>query len=670
MDIEFLASLSHELKTPLNSLLILSQQLSENAEGNLTSKQIEFAKTIFSCGDDLNDLINDILDLSKIKKKVLTADFHPVSIKETVLYLESLFTPAAEAKKLKFYTVIDEDTPEFLETDNIRLNQILKNLISNSIKFTEQGEISLKIRVSEKKLNHPGRQNEFTRVVSFSVQDTGIGIPPEKNAKIFEAFNQTSSHGKKQYTGTGLGLFISKGLAELLGGQIEMQSETGIGSIFTLFVPVEAAPNKKNKAQFKLFKEEHESKPEKTTARLTGEVGKSLKRADASPEIKILIIDDLKENLDSIESIFRDTDYKFFRSQSGKEALKILLENQDISLILTDVQMPEMDGFETASMIFQHESLREIPIIFISAYSFGDANLFKGYEYGAVDYIFKPINPQILKIKVSIFVELFRKNHLLKQQEEKLIRINTELHNEINARISFENELKFNNQQKMKASFYEKELLLKEIYHRVKNNLQVISSLLNLQAGYIEDDKIKEIFIESRNRILSMALVHEKLYKFNDLSKIDFGEYIEDLSRNLLSAFHKTSTVECVVDKLSEVFLDIDRSIPLGLCINELITNSLRHAFPENRPGKIVISVKKEENVLYLSISDDGIGIADSVVLENLPSLGMQLVYSLIDQLNGTISLERHNKTEFKLEIPLTPKKEIITINKNAVAYT
>lgn len=662
MDIEFLANLTHELKTPLNSLLILAQQLFDNPDGNLTEKQIQYVKTIYSCGDDLNNLIGDVLDLSKIKKRVINPEFQPVNLTDTSKFLEEIFTPVAESKKLKFSVEKDHNTPEYLETDNLRLNQILKNLISNAIKFTEKGEITVKISSLEKKLNVNGKVN-YTRVISFSVQDTGIGIPSANHSVIFQAFNQSQNDAVKKFGGTGLGLYISKGLAQLLGGVIEMQSEQGIGSIFTLFLPIEAPITKKNKSQFKLF-QENLNKEILPTNKFSKNANKQIHNDD-DPEIKILIIDDLAENLDSIESVFEEEGYTFFRALSGKEAFKVLLEEPDISLILMDVQMPELDGYETASRIYQTQSLKDIPIIFVTAYSYGEANLFKGYQSGAVDYIFKPINPQILKLKVSIFIELFRKNYLLKKQEQKLIRINSELQNEINERIRFENELKKSNQEKVKASHREKDLLLKEIYHRVKNNLQVISSLLNLQAGYIKDDEIKDIFIESRNRILSMALVHERLYKFNDLSKIDFCEYLEDLARNLVTSYRTTNHISFHINKITEVFLDLDRSIPLGLCINELITNSLKHAFPNGKKGLIEISLKIENNSLHISICDDGIGISNNVVLEQLPSLGMQLVFSLIEQLNGTIELDRTEKTEFKIAIPLSPQKETTTFNKN-----
>ena len=239
---EFLANMSHELRTPLNSLLILAQQLYENAEGNLNDKQIRYAKTIHSCGDDLIQLINDILDLSKIESGFITANISPVRFSEIASFVETTFKPISEARHLRFTIETDSNLPESVETDLQRLNQILKNLLSNSFKFTEKGEVKLKI--------YEARQNWKTgiitltmpdKVVAFAISDTGIGIPQEKQNIIFEAFQQAEGSTSRKYGGTGLGLSISRGLAELLGGTIELESAPSQGSTFTLFLPIETA---------------------------------------------------------------------------------------------------------------------------------------------------------------------------------------------------------------------------------------------------------------------------------------------------------------------------------------------------------------------------------------------------------------------------------------------
>src|SRR6185436_9067153 len=214
---EFLANMSHELRTPLNSLLILAQQLYENYEGNLSEKQIRYAKTIHSCGDDLIQLINDILDLSKIESGYISTDFINLRFNEITAFVETTFKHISENKNLRFTIEMDDKLPVSLETDAQRLNQILKNLLSNAFKFTEKGEVKFKIYEA----HHNWRQHrpnleKASNVVAFEIRDTGIGISKDKQNIIFEAFQQAEGSTSRKYGGTGLGLSISRGLADLL----------------------------------------------------------------------------------------------------------------------------------------------------------------------------------------------------------------------------------------------------------------------------------------------------------------------------------------------------------------------------------------------------------------------------------------------------------------------
>src|SRR5882724_6213459 len=240
---EFLANMSHELRTPLNSLLILAKVLSENSDGKLSPKQVKFAETIYSAGNDLLALINDILDLSKIESGMMNIDSDEVQFPDLRDFVFRTFRHVADGKGLAFNVELANDLPRIMSTDSKRLQQVLKNLLSNALKFTDKGRVSLEIHRAESGWSPDNEQlNRSRNVVAFTVTDTGIGIPEDKQRIIFEAFRQADGTTSRKYGGTGLGLSISREIARLLGGEIRIHSVPGVGSTFTLYLPQTYAP--------------------------------------------------------------------------------------------------------------------------------------------------------------------------------------------------------------------------------------------------------------------------------------------------------------------------------------------------------------------------------------------------------------------------------------------
>jgi signal transduction histidine kinase len=244
----FLANMSHELRTPLNSLLILAKLLSDNKENNLTPKQVEFAQTIHSSGTDLLNLINEILDLSKVEAGKMEVNVTEVPVQDIEAFTRRSFEQVAQQKGLALTVDVQPEVPQTIVTDGQRLQQVIKNLLSNAFKFTEQGGVTLTIRKAEKGKRFASRiLDQADTVIAFAVSDTGIGIPKDKQQLIFEAFQQADGTTSRKFGGTGLGLTISRQIAALLGGEIRVESTPGRGSTFTLFLPgkyVDPEPNR------------------------------------------------------------------------------------------------------------------------------------------------------------------------------------------------------------------------------------------------------------------------------------------------------------------------------------------------------------------------------------------------------------------------------------------
>ena len=371
---EFLANMSHELRTPLNSLLILSQTLAENRGGNLTAEQVKFAETVYSSGHDLLQLINEILDLSKVEAGKMPIHPSSLPLEELRAYLESTFRPVAEQKGLSFDIRMDPRLPSTMISDPTRLQQILKNLLSNAFKFTTVGGVTMTIEPSV----------DGAQCIRFSVRDTGIGIPLDKHKLIFEAFQQADGTTSRRYGGTGLGLTISREMARLLGGAIEVKSKLGHGSTFTLSLPSrfagsDAAPMTQANG--------HGSAPEARVSPLP---------PDASfAGRKVLLVDDDVRNVFAITSVLEAREIQVLHADNGRTALELLCSREDVDAVLMDTMMPEMDGLDAIRAIRNLPRLNTLPIISLTAKAMkGDRE--NALSAGASEYVTKPVDPDRL----------------------------------------------------------------------------------------------------------------------------------------------------------------------------------------------------------------------------------------------------------------------------------
>ncbi len=373
--------------------------------------------------------------------------------------------------------------------------------------------------------------------------------------------------------------------------------------------------------------------------------------------VSILIVDDRPDKLMALESVISHLGQTIVKAESGREALRCLL-HQDFAVILLDINMPGMDGFETAALIRQRRNSEHTPIIFVTGISDTDPHVSRGYSLGAVDYILTPVLPDVLRTKVAVFVELHKKTQQIRQQAASLRRAHDELEVRVrertaelagaNAALKVEIAVRRQAEAKVRESLKEKEILLKEIHHRVKNNLQVVSSLLRLQAAGIKDEATAALFYESQTRVRSMALIHEELYQAGNLARVDFASYLRRLLPDLARTYRADASEKIDLKiEAEDVSLPVDRAIPCGLIVNELITNALKHGFPDGRPGNIQVRLQALQQQTSLAIRDDGIGFPPELDFRQSRSLGLQLVCTLANQLGGTINLKRDNGTEF-----------------------
>ncbi|MFF3406423.1 HAMP domain-containing protein [Streptomyces sp. NPDC002742] len=459
---EFLANMSHELRTPLNSLLILAKLLADNADTNLTPKQVEFAETIHGAGSDLLQLINDILDLSKVEAGKMDVSPTRIALVQLVDYVEATFRPLTAEKGLDFSVRVSPELPATLHTDEQRLLQVLRNLLSNAVKFTDSGAVELVIRpagadvpvaIREQLLESGSLRDADADLIAFSVTDTGIGIAASKMRVIFEAFKQADGTTSRKYGGTGLGLSISREIARLLGGEIYAQSEPGRGSTFTLYLPLhpselppqgygqlaptlEAGELLASEAELHdigmpaevksyqdaqngpaaLFRRRRRALPtaEQRTAvpgQPDGAAGAAQEpwtaagRQDAGPQQggrgirfegeKVLIVDDDIRNVFALTSVLEQHGLSVLYAENGREGIEVLEQHDDVTVVLMDIMMPEMDGYATTTAVRRMPQFAGLPIIALTAKAMkGDRE--KAIESGASDYVTKPVDPDHL----------------------------------------------------------------------------------------------------------------------------------------------------------------------------------------------------------------------------------------------------------------------------------
>jgi CheY-like chemotaxis protein/signal transduction histidine kinase len=420
---EFVANMSHELRTPLNSLLILSKLLSENSDGNLTGKQVDFATTIYASGADLLALINDILDLAKIESGTMSVEASEVLFGDLQAAMEQTFSQMASDKGLGFGIELGAELPRGIVTDAKRLQQVLKNLLSNAVKFTERGQVALRVALAQGGWNTEHETlNRAEQVVAFTVQDTGIGIPAEKQLVIFEAFQQADGTTSRKYGGTGLGLSISREIARLLGGEIRLQSAESEGSTFTLYLPL-----RYRSVALNGYDDANGNGGVAVAARPLAAPARALPASDDTAMVPddrdsiapgdrvLLIIEDDPTFAQILLDTARTRGFKGMVALRGDAGLALARQYRPDAITL-DLVLPEMGGWTIFDRLKHDPATRHIPVHIIS----GADERQRGLQLGALAYVQKPVTAEALTnvfASMQGFVERSVKNLLLVEDD-------------------------------------------------------------------------------------------------------------------------------------------------------------------------------------------------------------------------------------------------------------
>jgi len=412
---EFLANMSHELRTPLNSVLILGQQLSENPDGNLTPKQVEFARTIHGAGTDLLNLISDILDLSKIESGTVSVDAEEVFFASLLDMVARPFRHEAENRRLSFEIYSDPGLATSMVTDSKRLQQVLKNLLSNAFKFTEQGNVRLSVSSPDSgwSEDHPVLSNSAS-IIAFEVSDTGVGIPVEKQRIIFEAFQQADAGTSRKYGGTGLGLAISRELATLLGGEIQLRSTVSRGSTFTLYLPqVYVGPSglavpetSKDSSGYSNLRLTKYGASERAVEQIQDD------RTELGPDDAVLlIVEDDPHYARVVRDLSHDKGFKVLVAANGTDGLALARQYRPTAISL-DVFLPDMLGWTVLNHLKQDPTTRHIPVQMLTL----DEDRHHGLARGAFSFVTKPTTPDALAtavMRIREYAEPRRKRLLI-----------------------------------------------------------------------------------------------------------------------------------------------------------------------------------------------------------------------------------------------------------------
>jgi two-component system sensor histidine kinase ChiS len=654
---DFLAITSHELKTPLNGIIGLTEGLTANTSVNLTDEEKQDLLLINSSAKRLSNLVDDVMVFSKLKAGGISLHNKAVNLNKISEMVVRFCELTNISKNLKIINLIDDRAPLVYGDEN-RIQQIFYNLLGNAIKFTKSGTITLSY----------GKRGTFIQV---HVEDTGIGIPKEKLEKIFEIYGQADDISKN-YGGTGLGLYISKMLVELHGGEMNVKSIVGKGSKFSFSLPIDSQEvfNKiEANTDIVLYSKFASDSKNQDKNPVSAETEVSIKETS-----KILIVDDDYVNQRVLENYLSIEDFTVIKASSGKEALDIIDNNDDLDLIILDMMMPDLLGYEVITIIRDKKSIFELPVLIMTADNRLE-NLVISFECGANDYLKKPFNKYELLSRVSTLVKLklsvrealilSQNMAIANQKVEDLSQKNLETIRKVDELMEYD---------KLKTEFFT------NISHELRTPLNVISSTIQLLQSLdpsktLGDSRNKYYFnIMSQNTLRLLRLINNLI----DTTKLDGGyinlnlkggnivSFVEDLTQSV-AEYVQSKNIEIIFDtEVEEKFITFDEEKVERVMLN-ILSNAIKFT---NENGRIFINVFDRGSEVLISVKDTGIGIPkDKVdyIFERFAQvdrsttrraegsgIGLSIVKALVELHGGTISVKSEvgKGSEFNITLP------------------
>lgn len=656
---EFLANTSHELRTPLNGIIGLAESLIDGATGQLPDKTLSNLAMVVASGKRLANLVNDILDFSKLKERSIELHTKPTDIRAMVEVVLTLSNPLAVDKSLELINQVPADLPP-VEADEDRLQQVLHNLVGNGIKFTEKGSVTISVEMAEDKLK-------------ISVTDTGIGIAKQEFTNIFESFEQVESSTERTFSGTGLGLAVSKQLVELHGGKIEVKSKVDEGSTFAFTLPISTKPMQVDSALGRSLARLHHTSLEHL---------QTVQTSTGDSRFKVLIVDDEPINRQVLHNHLALQNYQLLEASDGMEALEIMEREQVVDLILLDIMMPGMSGYEVCKQLRKVYPVNDLPIIFLTAKN-QVADLVQSFAVGANDYLSKPVTKHELLTRVETHLKLLDINRNLEHMVDE--RTADLAHKKQELELKNEEILATQHQLVQSEKMASLGTLTAGVAHEINNPTNFVHvSAQNLEvdlarfqqfifdlAGEQADDEILQSFREQFNPLYEhletikdgtqrIKIIVQDLRAFTQLDIIDKKAVdISDCLRSTINLvqtkylevaefitdFEPAPQLSCYAAQLNQVFMNLF----VNAC--DAIKDKQQSA-DKKTVGKIIVTCKGIPGAIEVTVEDNGCGMSDTTKTKLFEpfyttktvgegtGLGLSISYGIVKKHNGELTVE------------------------------